>query len=211
MLTTSARRYTSLSNAIATLRSCRLALLNPQSWDDKNDAHFLLRYKEKVGAETVLAACFSRAPETYHHWNIFAGREGVCLEIEREPLEQAVAAMPGCRSSDVEYLTIKKLRERGRLRARDLPFLKRQGYKPEAEFRIVYTSGVPTTTASVSIELSWIRRVVLSPWLHESLVAPLKATIKALPSCRQLRIYRSSLISNEQWMAAGDNARIGSR
>ena len=133
MLLTSVRRYTSLTNGVITLRSQQLALLDPTSWDDKNDAHFLLRYKEKTGISAVRAACFSRAPETYHHWNIFAGREGMCFEIEREPLESAVAEMPGGRSGDVEYLTLRKLRRRGTLRARNLPFLKRHGYKPEAE------------------------------------------------------------------------------
>jgi hypothetical protein len=33
-------------------------LLNPASWDDRNEAHFIGRYKELARRGTVLAFCF---------------------------------------------------------------------------------------------------------------------------------------------------------
>ncbi|SEJ81383.1 hypothetical protein SAMN05421762_3571 [Pseudooceanicola nitratireducens] len=38
-----------------------------------------------------------------------------------------------------------------------------------------------------------------SPWLAPALVDPVKKTLKSLPGCGNLRIYRSTLIDNKQW------------
>jgi hypothetical protein len=37
-----------------------LTLLDPSSWDDRNDSLFLEQYREKRGLQSVLALCFTR-------------------------------------------------------------------------------------------------------------------------------------------------------
>jgi hypothetical protein len=54
--------------------------------------------------------------------------------------------------------------------------------------------------------LSCIRGVSLSPWMHPSLSQSTAAAIRAIEGCARLRVSRSTLISNDQWKALGQNA-----
>lgn len=65
-------RYTQLPALFYMLSAKKLTLLDPNPWDDKNDSYFLEQYKSKRDLKTVLPLCFSMAPETYHHWSVFA-------------------------------------------------------------------------------------------------------------------------------------------
>lgn len=54
------RRYTDLTSLMYLLHKRKITLLDPASWDDKNDSHYLTLYKEKRKLRSVLALCFSR-------------------------------------------------------------------------------------------------------------------------------------------------------
>ena len=84
------RRYTNLP-ALAYLLSSRvISLLDPQTWDDTNDSHFLALYREKKNLKSVLALCFTQVAETYHHWRVFAeGSSGVCIKFNQTKLFQS--------------------------------------------------------------------------------------------------------------------------
>jgi hypothetical protein len=85
------RRYLPLSAVIDTLRRRKLALLNPENWDDRNDRLFMQSYKEKRGLSSLYAICVAVRHETYYHWRVFTpGHEGACLELWRGPLEAAL-------------------------------------------------------------------------------------------------------------------------
>jgi hypothetical protein len=57
-------RYTDLPSLIHILKNRQLTLLDPMTWDDKNDSSFVTLYREKCALESVLALCFTRASET---------------------------------------------------------------------------------------------------------------------------------------------------
>jgi hypothetical protein len=63
------------------------------------------------------------------------------------------------------------------------------------------------STFDISISKKWIDRVTLSPWIVSALAEDLKKTIRSIPGCANLKIARSTLISNEQWKKAGENVR----
>ena len=65
------RKYTNLAALIHFLQTKQITLLNPSTWDDKNDAYFLEEFKNIQGFTTVLAICFAETYETYHHWKVF--------------------------------------------------------------------------------------------------------------------------------------------
>ena len=67
------RRYTDVPALIYFLRERKITLLDPQSWDDSNDSHYLTLYREKNRLRSVLALCFTQTSETYHHWRVFSG------------------------------------------------------------------------------------------------------------------------------------------
>jgi len=123
------RRYTSISAVIDILRRQELSLLDPQSWDDRNDRYFMARYKEKKGLGGLYALCAARCSETYHHWRVFTGTaDGACIEIRREPLEKALAKIPGVSFGEINYLRLDEVDK-----------LKRSDYSQHWKFRYSLT------------------------------------------------------------------------
>jgi len=50
------------------------------------------------------------------------------------------------------------------------------------------------------IELSWIRRITLSPWMSDALKESVKKTLRGInDDCRRLSISRSTLVGNDVW------------
>jgi hypothetical protein len=182
------------------LSSQQITLLDPKTWDDRNDSYFMSVYKDKKKAQTVLALCFSQSPETYHHWRVFSnGPAGVCIVFNRQPLLDDLMKEVGVITGTVEYLPLTRARTKKFL-INDLPFLKRSGYKPENEYRAIYTSSSKSLQAlPLRIRLSSIRSISLSPWIHSSLAGPTVDAIRAISGCAKLRVSRSTLISNEEW------------
>ena len=207
------RRYTDLPSLVYLLREECITLVDPQSWDDTNDSHYLTLYREKQRLASVLALCFTQVTETYHHWRVFAnGSSGVCISFRRKELLGAVKRHGGVRARQVRYLKIDQL-EGKPLVARDLPFLKRYPFEHENEFRLLYeTHAKRQQTIDIPIPLSCIDRITLSPWLRNKLSSPIKDLLWSIPGCGKLKIVRSTLISNEEWKQAGEAAlrRAGS-
>ena len=196
---TSLRRYTSLSSALHILQNRCLTLLSPDKWDDRNDAYFLNQHRRRSGAGSVLALCFAAAPETYHHWRVFAhGPEGVCIQFRKTALEHYLDACEGLVFRNVQY---KKLNAAGRkpFRVAELPFVKRWPYRDEKEYRVIYSCEDEIESYPVKIGLETIERVTLSPWIPIGLSETIKASMKATRGCSRLRVYRSTLVDTEQW------------
>lgn len=201
------RRYTDLPSLIYLLSKRKITLLNPQSWDDKNDSRYLEIYRKRKNLESVLALCFSQSEETYHHWRVFApGPAGVCIRFDRAALLNAVEdnILVTCRP--VKYLTVPDIKKSAPKIA-TLPFLKRRAFEPENEFRMVYASvGEEMATLDIDIPLSCVKRVTLSPWMHDALSADVKTVLKTIRGCSGLEVVRSTLISNDQWQKHGEKA-----
>lgn len=199
------RRYTSIAGAIDTLRRRQLALLDPQTWDDRNDRHFMALYKEHRQASGLYALCATESPETYQHWRVFGGTaDGACLELKREPLEESFAGDPRIRWGVVKYKRIADVQAMHASDRNDLPFLKRLPYEPECEYRIIAETSDPQAAAlSLDIKLTWINRLYLNPWLPKPLADSVVQTIREFPGCSKLRIVRTTMLENARWKAAG--------
>jgi hypothetical protein len=195
------RRYTNLASALHILRNKCLTLLSPDTWEDRNDAFFMTEYKRLKEAKTVLAICLAVREETYHHWQVFSrGADGVCLEFDSDQLRSALSSAEGVRHQMVEYELITQVNEMADVDLERLPFMKRWPYGDEGEYRAVYINKEEELPAyAVPIELNAITRVTLSPWLAPALVPVVKEALKSLPGCSRLRVYRSTLIDNDQW------------
>lgn len=201
------RRYTNLPALIYLLKEQKITLLDPIHWDDKNDSYFLSLYQERKKVKSVLALCFSQAPETYHHWRVFAdGSSGACIRFNRAKLLKAIKKQPGVRSRAVTYLKVSYV-EGTRAKIDQLPFLKRAPYEHEDEFRILYESETTKEDAvDIAIPLSSIDQITLSPWIPSALFKDVSALIRKIDKCGSVKVLRSSLISNERWKAFGDTA-----
>jgi hypothetical protein len=197
------RRYTSLPALLHFLRNRKLTLLSPEKWEDRNDAYYMRQYRERSAATTVLALCFSKATEKYHFWRVFThGTDGVCIEFERETLLASFDRVEGVELRSVNYKMIKSL-SKLRPKVRDLPFLKRAPYSDEREFRIVYVDhDEECESKDFAINLSCIRRVTINPWMPKPLLESVRATIRSIKGCRELRVSHTTLLENEQWKRA---------
>lgn len=202
------RRYTDFPALLHMLSSRQITLLDPKTWDDRNDVFFISQYKERKHLKSVLALCFSQVSETYHHWHVFSkGPAGVCIVFDRGALLSTLDRIPCISTKPVKYLTLKQA-EGYTFELQELPFLKRAGFKPEGEFRVVYESSLADELfyLNVPIELSCIRSISLSPWLHSSLSDSTIKAICSIDGCTDIKVSPSSLISNEKWKAFSQNA-----
>jgi hypothetical protein len=188
-----------------TLVNRRLVLLDPSRWDDTNDSYFLELYRAERDVEAIVALCCTRATETYHHWRVFTqGSEGICLEIALPPLAAAVDRVANIIARPVEYLLVKDLEAFTPVDLPRLPFVKRIGFQDEREWRIIGFCGDPSQrAAAVDIELSWINRLVVNPWMPLSLAENLRSVIRRIDGCRDLRVDSSRLTNSRRWKAAG--------
>ena len=200
------RRYTDLPSLIQLLTTNKLTLLDPATWDDKNDSFFLFTYKEKRQLESVLALCFTTASETYHHWRVFSdGPSGVCIHFKSTPLEIALRKK-NVKFKQVTYLKVDELRKKTP-RITQLPFIKRWPFRAEEEFRALWASKDDKCNyLEIPIQLSSIARITLSPWLHPNLRKNTVAAIKRIPECKSIPIWRSTLTGNSDWQNYGKKA-----
>ena len=201
------RRYTELPYVVDFLLTEELALLNPASWDDRNDSFYIEEYARQSGVKSVYALCLADCAETYHHWRVFSpGSGGACIQFKREEFLTAISKVDGLRSEGVKYKTINQLR-RAAPSLDELPFLKRYAFKNEGEFRLFYTSKTDGQTIyRITVPRNCIDRIILSPWLPGEVADGVKKTLKSIPGCSDVKMYRSTLVENEDWkkMANGD-------
>lgn len=199
------RRYTTLSNALNTLAQQQIVLLSPSKWDDLNDVRFMELYRAHAKVGSVLALCCTLATETYHHWRVFtAGMEGICLEFERRSLENGLHGVPGIDMRKVDYLKVSDLEALNPADAGRLPFVKREGFSDEREWRIVLTCDEEAVMAKpVPINLQSINRILLNPWMPPALAENLRGIIRKIPGCESVKIEASRLTNSERWKSAG--------
>lgn len=203
------RRYTNLAATIHLLRTRTVTLLNPATWDDKNDAYFMAEYKRHKQAETVLALCFAKSSETYHHWKVFAhGPDGVCIDFNKEKLLTTFEKDKNIAHGAVTYKMIKDARCLKTIELETLPFLKRYPYQDECEYRVVYVNrSEPLQHKDYKLKLQWIDRITLSPWIPKMLADSVKETVRGIEGCSKLPITRSTLVENESWKALTGRVR----
>jgi hypothetical protein len=195
------RRYTNLAATIHLLRQKAITLLNPATWDDTNDAYYMAEYKRYKNARAVLALCFAESQETYHNWRVFShGSDGVCIQFDKARFLSTFANDHWIQRGYVKYELIKDLQRENSIDLEKLSFLKRHPYEDEKEFRIIYVDRHDAPEFSdYPIEVDWIKRITLSPWMSKDLAESVKASLKAVKGCSEIKIFRSTLVDNVAW------------
>ena len=195
------KRYTDLPALIHILCTQSVVLLNPQTWDDKNDSFFMAEYKERKDAKTLLALCFSEASETYHHWRVFShGSHGVCIEFDKKKFLNQFKIDTHIKHGRVKYETRETFTSPATIDLESIPFLKRYAYRDEKEYRVIYSNlNRELLTKSYAISLNWIERITLSPWMAPAMLESVENTLRSIKGCVDLPIARSTLVNSERW------------
>jgi hypothetical protein len=200
------RRYTDIPALLYLLKNEKITMLDPTSWDDRNDALYLSEYKEKKHLKSLLVLCFTEATETYHHWKVFAGgSSGVCVKFFRKQFLKEISKTNGIRHEKIKYPPLAEIRKKKPM-TDELPFIKRYGFQDESEYRIIYESNKLFKTKDIKIPLSCINRITLSPWIPKKLSDSLKETIEIITSDSAITVGKSTLVSNEEWKTIGRDA-----
>jgi hypothetical protein len=196
-------RYTSLPVALDILVRRQVALLSPETWEDKNDAFYLKRYRKKKNLGMLVAICFTSRGETFHHWKVFSnGLSGVCIEFDKNLLLKSFPNSKGFRCEPIDYKLIQTV-TKSRPAVERWAFLKRKAFKDEGEFRIIYEDRkAHDLIKHVDIDLDTIRKVTLSPWLPDEVAESVRALVNTIKGCESIPVNRSSLIDNSRWKRA---------
>ena len=174
-------RYSDLPAVIYMLTERKLTLVDPQSWDDKNDSYYLNVYKDKQQLASILALSFTRSNEAYHHWRVFSGSSsGVSVRFNRVALLKALRKEPMVAMRNVRYLTLSEMRPK-KLKLGDLPFIKRAAFEHECEYRVVCESAGDTLPhLDIAIPLSCISQITLSPWIRKNIFASVRGLLNSI-------------------------------
>lgn len=202
------QRYANLAVAIHLLRRKRLTLVDPVSWDDKNDVYFMEEYKRFKRAETVLALCFAQkqgTAEAYHHWRVFAnGSDGVCIQFAKPSLLSSFYNKELVHGP-VSYMSSRQLHAKAnapKLSEEQLPFIKGSRYRHEQEYRVIFVDTQERRepfSYSLPVDIGSIHKVTLSPWLSSSLAREVRHTLRSFDRCEKLNVVHSTLRNNAKW------------
>ena len=203
----SLRRFTTIGSTLDLLRNKRVAFLDPEKWDDRNDAEFMRLFKRKAECDSLKALCCTESRETYHHWRVFThSTDGCFIDFQKAPLLASIAEKDDYRASAMDYIGLDEIKSSD-YRIRDLPFLKRAGFKPEEEFRIIYTGLCEDDVHFMPVELAWINRIVLNPWLPPTIAASIVETFRDVAKNKKLEVTASRLTNSQTWARWGRSQR----
>ncbi|EBU8873812.1 hypothetical protein DMA29_20965 [Salmonella enterica subsp. enterica serovar Seattle] len=199
------RRYTNLPSLLYMLTKKKITLLDPDTWDDKNDSWFLDIYTEEKKLQKTLALCMTRKNETYHHWSVFTSREnGVCIVFDYDKLVAHLNRQKGIIHGLVRYMTLDKMRKNN-IDIDELPFLKRYAFTDETEYRIIYPSTENISVKNISLPVDAIKKISINPWAPKTLFEAVREVINNIDGCENIKVGHSSLVNNKEW------CKIGSR
>jgi hypothetical protein len=199
-------RFTSIPVLLDMLKCKRLVLLDPASWDDKNDSAIMAEYKRRKKVDKLFALCCSQGDETIHHWRTFAdGISGCCVEFSYAKLVELLKAVEGVRYGPVVYRKIWELKE-GTIAVDKIPFTKRWPYRCEDEFRIIWEGSTPKDCFEIPFDLSIINRITVSQRMPKPVYATIRKHLQDACDNPDQRINRSTLYQNDIWIGKFRNA-----
>ena len=200
------RRYTDVLSLLDIMRHNRLTLLSPSRWYDQNDTFGLNQYSARRGEGSVYALCFAEGYEQAHHWQLFAGHShGLCIQFDRDEL---IHFLDNVRwpvlHGPVIYENLTQIRARNPIEIDVLPFLKRDTFKAEVEYRIVAWEDaiLAGDTYTIPMPANMIKKVTLGPAMPETLAQTLKDIACDQPGCAEISFSISRLVNNASWTSA---------
>ena len=150
-----------------------------------------------------VAICFIQL--TY--WKIYSGSSsGVCVEFDKNRLLQKISGKKGFRDGKIKYKKMADMRKR-LPKIDELPFIKRYAFKDEKEHRIVYEDDVDELKIKyLSITPDDVERVVINPWINQSVYESIKSTLRKIDGFSELRFRRSTVVENDEWKEFGSSS-----
>jgi len=193
-------RYTTLPVLLDLLRRKKIVLLDPSTWEDKNDAEIILEYKKKKKISNLFAICFSTGDETIHHWKTYAnGISGCCIEFDGNKLLSKFQGINEVRYNKVSYKKINAIEE---VEVDLIPFFKRWPYRCESEFRVIWEGKTTQKKIEIEINLHSINKITISQQMPSDVSDSIKELLREKFKNPDKKIIRSTLYENKKWIDA---------
>jgi hypothetical protein len=193
-------RYTTLPVLLDMLKRRKLVLLDPASWEDRNDAELLIEYKKRKKLKSLLALCLSYGDETIHHWKTFAdGISGCCIEFDAKKLISLLKPISGVRFGPIVYRKLHEVKNNAITVGR-IPFTKRWPYRCEEEFRILWEHDAPVETFEIPFDLRIIRKITINQRMPKPVYFTIREELRGVFKDPEQRINRSTIYQNQIWI-----------
>jgi hypothetical protein len=182
------------------LRRRKIVLLDPSTWEDRNDAQIILEYKRRKGIPNLFAICFGIDDETIHHWKAYAdGVSGCCIEFDENKLLKCFDGIPEIRKGAVVYKRLSEIRN-NTIAADDIPFIKRYAYRCESEYRILWQGKTNQPAIEIDLDLNSINKITLSQRMPKPIHNSIKELLRSEIQNPSSRINSSTLYENAAWI-----------
>ena len=181
---------------MAYLRAGSIALGEYAHWKDISERASIEAYERlrSLKRHSLRLTCFTQAPETYHHWNMYA-REGLCFVFRREQVKKQAASVR-IRCQSMSYTKIASLKDAS---SESWPFLKRLPYQDEQEYRLISDAG----NNSIQLTPDSVERIYLSPWLSANQENEVRDMVREryrdANGCA-IKVSKTTILENEQWI-----------
>lgn len=202
---TNLNRYTTLPVLLDLLQRKKLTLLNPESWEDKNDSEIILEYKKRKNIKKLFALCLSYGDETIHHWKTYSpGSGGCCIEFNPKTLFEIIDMVPGLKHGRVTYKKIYEVGPNG-VTISKIPFIKRWPYRCEEEYRIIVEADTDDDFFDIEVPLEVINKITISQLMPKQVYITIKRYLKNAKGDPESRISRSTIYENQRWINSFKN------
>lgn len=199
------RRYTDVLSVLDMVVHRRITLLTPANWADLNDRNGMSVFAERMHAKEAYAFCMTGTRETSHHWKVFAGSGfGACVIFHRARLLNGLKSHRDILKGPVDYRKHADLAALAPIPTEKVPFLKREVFSDEREYRLVATAPAFLASGSltVAIKLDWIERIVFASSIPRPLVETLEGLIRAQDGSATMNLRFSRMPENQMWAQA---------
>lgn len=180
--------------------------MSPSRGYDQNDTFGLNQYSQRKGDGSVYALCLAEGREQAHHWQLFAGHShGLCIHFDYDEFTNFLdSARWPILHGRVQYENLTQVRSRKPIELDVLPFLKRDTFAAEEEYRVVAweDSFVAGDTYTIPMRASMIKRVALGPSMPDTLAKTLKDIACEQEGCSDIPFSISRLVNNASWTSA---------
>ncbi|MEK7297596.1 MAG: hypothetical protein AAB069_06805, partial [Planctomycetota bacterium] len=201
-------RYTTLPVLLDLLRRKKIVLLDPSTWEDRNDAEIILEYKKKKKISKLFAICFSTGEETIHHWKTYAdGISGCRIDFDGNKLLSKFKDIDEVQYGKVTYKKTTDL-EKMDLKIDHIPFLKRWPYRCENEYRVIWEGKTQQEKIEIDIDLHSINKITISQQMPSDVSDSIKELLHEKFKNPDQKIIRSTLYENKKWINAFKNISI---
>lgn len=158
------KHYTSVSTLCKILAK-GFKFQNGESWDDENDKYTLQKYREYIYPQNVLVLCFCDGAGNVYHWTALGKTDSdndsdsqikCSIVLNKDKFLKYVDSIEGMSHHEMKYCRNDEIQGH---RIEDLPYLKRNEFSIEKEYRVIYKGG--KSEFFLSDIISYIDKIVI--------------------------------------------------